>query len=302
MKNALIVIGVLLYSFSSFSQEYIPLLEDNKTWNVLSVLYIPGAPYYDTAYSTINYQVMGDTTLNSINYKKVYKSNEEYPINWFLESFMREDEEHKVWMRMYTEEEEYLMYDFDAQIGAVFSVGYGAPVSLTVDSITLVEVDGGIRKKQWLTCLEMPSYKETWINGIGSNKGLLWSGSAMVVGGWYWLLCVSEDGSVVFENPDFDSCYLVTGQDFLSNTSLFYIYPNPAQDYISINIPSSLDSKSIEIDIYSMSGKIVDHFEINTKASNSPYIHSVNNLESGIYFCQLKAENSSSTVKLVISH
>ncbi len=303
MKKAFIIIGILIYSLTSFSQEYIPLLEDEKSWSVLSVGYISGDPYYDTTYSTISYKLMGDTVLNSVVYKKLYKSDEEYPINWSLEAYMREDNEvHKVWMKMESDEQEYLLYDFDAQLGNTLTIGYGMPVSLLIDSITLVEIDGVMRQKHWLSSIDMPHYKETWINGIGSNKGMLYSGSVMIVGGWYWLLCMNEDGSVVYENPDYESCYLTTGAEHISNHSLgFSIYPNPTQDYISINTPSSFESNSVEIDIYCMSGKIVDHFQINTKASNSAYVYPLNNNKSGIYICQIKAENYNSTVKFVIS-
>ena len=46
---------------------------------------------------------------------------------------------------------------------------------------------------------------ETWIEGIGSEYGLLGTGSRFLVGGAYDLLCYYEEEYLVWQNPEFDS-------------------------------------------------------------------------------------------------
>ena len=73
-----------------YCQNYFPLIEENKTWNVLAVIITPP---FDSSYSTISYKLSGDTLINSETYKKLYSSTEEIPTNWNLYCFIREDAE-----------------------------------------------------------------------------------------------------------------------------------------------------------------------------------------------------------------
>ena len=86
----------MIITFSVFSQDYHPLIQEGNTWNVLIV---NGYNTFDTTHYTNTYQFRGDTIIDSKTYKKLYESAEKYPVNWNLRYFMREDTDKKVWLR-----------------------------------------------------------------------------------------------------------------------------------------------------------------------------------------------------------
>jgi hypothetical protein len=72
------------------------------------------------------------------------------------------------------------------------------------------------------------------------------------------------------------------------------IYPNPANNFTVI----SWDNESVErIEIYNVVGTLV-HYE-NTVGKSASRIE-VGNLESGMYFINLKSANGTMTAKLMI--
>ena len=209
MKKVNILLFILtLLSLLTYGQDYYPIVEDDKIWNVLSVIYIPSDPYYDTTFLTVSYKILGDTVIDDIAYKKMYSSNEEYPVNWSFEYFIRENDDKKIWFRRFTEDNENLLYDFSINVGDSVIVGHSLDEYLYVDSITTVAINEVPRNKYWMSS-NYDYYSETWIEGIGSNKGIVWSGSMTIVGGWIWLLCVSDEGELLYMNPNFESCYMI---------------------------------------------------------------------------------------------
>ncbi len=293
MKKIVLFLAFTVFSINLKSQEYIPLLENNKTWNVLDVLYIPGDPYYDTTFSTINYKVFGDTLINSISYWKIYKSTDENSSNWLLDAFMREDVEHKIWYLKDSSEEEFLMYDFGAEQGDILEVGTFEPVPLSVDSIAEIEIDGISRLKYWLSYANY--YQETWVSGIGSSKGLLFSGSALITGGWYWLLCVSDMDGLVYTNPNYESCYLVTSLNEKSEITL-HIYPNPASTQITFELP--IINKDSHLQIKDIFGNTVA--ELPLLKGQTQLQWNCSQIASGVYFYNCELNDLHFNGKIVI--
>lgn len=281
MKKAILFISIICFSFGLFSQEYIPLIEEGNTWNVLSVVYIPGDPYHDTINSTIAYKVSGETTINAVVYKNLLESREEFPSDWTHFAYMREDDQRRVWMLRDSEEGEFLMYDFNAVAGDTVSVGYSESVPLVLDSITQVEVNGLSRSKYWLSYGDY--YRETWVTGIGSNKGIWGSGSTFVVGGWYWLLCMFDAKGIVYDNPVYESCFIVTGIEDVS-TPVVRIFPNPAHDYVSISLPLQINLK--EIDLINVLGEVVERLNLPEKSSRHSFSHQISNLSREFIFIE----------------
>jgi hypothetical protein len=241
----------------SFSQEYYPLIEENRTWNVISVALVGPHPW-DTTYSTLTYEFSGDTIIGSHTYLKLYESNEEVPANWNLWCYMREDSDKRIWYRKEAVANELLMYDFSIKAGDSVLVGLNEQYYLFVDSISQISINETDRKKYWFSCKIEPEYNETWIEGIGSSKGICWGGSAFIVGGWYWFLCMSVDENLIYLNPNYESCYLITGINEIENTGI-QIYPNPAHNFLRIE--NSKDIMVESISITNINGQIIEHFE-----------------------------------------
>ena len=269
-----------------------PIIEEGNSWNVLAVEYIPGNPYYDTTFHTVTYRIFSDTVINSVAYNNIMSSTEKNPANWKHEGYIREDVNTRVWMRETANGEDYLLYDFTAVVGEELLIGLNQPVPLTVDSISEVELDGIIRLKFWLS---YNNYHETWISGIGSNKGICFSGSANITGGWYWLLCMSDLNGPVYSNPDFESCYLVTKTNNLILKD-FKIYPNPATEFISFSFPAAFMMTEFEVTIFDIAGHIIE----TKKIADHEMLYNIEHLKAGIYFCEIKSREYIQTEKLII--
>ncbi len=287
---------LMLMSFMGVrGQEYVPLLENNKTFDVLKVLYVPNENFYDTTYSTIRYKLMGDTLINSYSYIKLYKSNENHPENWTLDAYLREDTQKKVWfLDDNFNEEEVLLYDFGVSQGDVVDVGIGESTQLSVDSIAEVEIDGVLRHKYWLSSDD--DYKETWVTGIGSNKGLLCSGSSHLIGGWYWLLCVSDMEGLIYLNPSYESCYLTMDNIPENLSKPLHVYPNPATSKITFDLPV-ITKKSFLI-IKDICGKTIT--EIPLEKGQKQLIWDCSHIISGMYFFQIKVDELKYSGKVLI--
>jgi hypothetical protein len=288
MKKAIIVVLFTLITGMTYSQDYYPLVVEDNTWNVMAVGLFP---YWDTAFSTVTYKLSGDTVINSLTYKKMLSSWEEIPVNWNLYGFMREDDNRQVWLKTEFVTQEFLMYDFLAEQGDTVTVGLQTPVNLIVDSITSVTVSGTERYKFWLSGIEYTGYHETWIEGIGSDKGIVWSGSAGLTGGYYVLLCMSNNGEQIYMNPDYNFCYINTVSIDENIGESIQIYPIPATNSLKFNNINNLDI--ISISIIDFSGRVIRDFEANSSVVD------ISTLNSGIYFLRIKTENGEILKKVV---
>ncbi len=291
MKKFLIIFILANCSLVGFNQTYVPLLEDENTWNVLFSA-VPWPYPFDTTYSTTTYKINGDTLINSILYKKMYSTDEETPQNWDLFGFMREDTTKKVWLKFDNDDEEYLMYDYSINPGDSIKVGFGGQEDLFVDSVTIITIEGTSLKKYWFSCLVNPYYHEYWIEGIGSNQGIVWSGSASFVGGFSRLLCLSKNGLLYFMNPDYSTCYLNTvGVDAIRSEP-FVIYPNPAKDFIAIKHLKGFEIKSITI--LDLIGRIVKEFDSDNTSLD------IASLSKGIYMLRIITGQDQFVKKIMI--
>ncbi len=280
-KVKILIISILfsIFTICAFGQDYYPLIQEHNTWNVISV----AGFIFDTTYSTITYKLTGDTIINAKTYKKLYASEEEQAVNWSLWGFMREDTDKKVWIRWHQDEEEFLAYDFSIDVGDSVLVGVDNPEYLHVDSISEVVINQNPRKKFWLSAVNYPTYyKEIWIEGIGSSKGVCWSGSVLVVGGWYRLLCMHENETLIYSNPNYESCYLITDINEIENLSL-KIFPNPATTQTWLQLPENRALSKVQLELYSPTGRLLHK----TKPSSNFHKIDVAHLPKGMYLVRV---------------
>lgn len=271
-------------------QNYSPLLIEENEWNVLSAGLSFPFPF-DTVYQTVTYKLTGDTVLNSITYKKIYESWEEFPSSWALWSFLREDDQHKVWERRKDSDKEWLLYDFSLDAGDTVQVGE-YPEILQIDSITTVTINGIERMKLWLSTPLNPEYHETWIEGIGSDKGIIWSGSVLMVGGYYQFLCLSNNGNLIYMDPEYTSCYIVTDVYEMLNEEI-RLFPNPAAN--TLKIKNSGKARAHSISLYNMSGLQIKSFPPGSTELD------VSGLPHGIYFLKISFSRDYMLRKIVIN-
>ncbi len=298
MKKVIILSVCSIWAVLVYSQDYFPIIEEGKTWNVLAVA--ASYPYpWDTTCSTISYQLSGDTIIDAVTYKKMYSSYEEIPANWNLYSFIREDANKKVWLKDTMAEDEYLLYDFSINEGDSLLVGNYEPVYLFVDSVTSIMVNETLRQKYWMSCKAQPDYRETWIEGIGSNKGIVWSGSAFITGGWYWLLCTTENGGSTYMNPNFNTCYFLSTSIAERESLKFNIYPNPANTWVAFDYTLPLHETQGTIEITDNLGRTIHTIDITQQQGQ--YVLDTRNYKAGVYYYTLKCGTLQQSGKLIVN-
>jgi len=305
MKKIFLIIVFTSWTALTFAQDYYPLIEENKKWSTLNVIYLSGEPMFDTTYTTWSHFISGDSIYNNIEYKKLFASNEENPDNWILWGFIREDSTKKVWLRRIPDDEEVLLYDFTLAEGDSIKLGYDTFLYYYVDSITTELLNDAPRKKYWIS-YEGYDWQDTWIEGIGSNRGILASGSAGVVGGWFWALCMWEADELIYISPNFDACYLITDiREY--NNRLFQIYPNPIANGSAnktINISVSENVLVTWVGVYEVSGQLVLERSYQSPQPPSPrgssFSLNIGNLNPGTYLIEVETKDGQREVKRLV--
>jgi hypothetical protein len=143
-----------------------------------------------------------------------------------------------------------------------------------------------------MSCKIIPDYSEWWIEGIGSNRGILQSGSVSATNWDYYtyLLCAHEMEDLIYINNFYNTC-LITYVDIPEiNKMMINIYPNPAFNEITV------DGENInQVSLYDLKGNIISDAP---KANNSIKID-VSGLTSGIYIIRIQT-NKKVIVKKII--
>ncbi len=249
------------------AQEYVPIIQDGNEWNTLLVI-TDNWPNY--TYTNFVDWCSGDTIIEDVRYTKIMgTANGDDPR---LFSLLRE-EEGKVWYRDLNHQTDILLYDFTANVGDTLFESY-----LVVDSISIEHIGGVDRKKYWFGLEYVftgePYALETWIEGIGSDLGLLNSGSYYYCGSYSRALCFHQNGELVWYNPEYGSC-TVTGVEEIKEP--IFIYPNPAKEMATIG-----GSEVAEVQVYNAFGQLVNTIHGTNEIS-------VTGLAEGVYLLRVTA-------------
>ena len=280
MKNirlyTLIAILLMAGGVTVKAQEYLPITQKGNEWHT-----------FETAIHWINNYVnwcSGDTLIGDVRYTKIMGTVNNGNLNLF--TVLRE-EGGKVWERHLNTSAETLLYDFTASVGDTLC--FGEPgASFVLDSISMVQIGGFDRRKFWFGLeydgLGNPRAKETWVEGIGSDYGLLWSGYYGVYDGWHCLLCFHQNGELVWQNPEYNTCTYPYDAVEESEDSEISVYPNPGSNILSIR--TALQNASIEI--YDLSGKLIHKQEITDNVTSI----NAEGWAAGAYVWKVYASNS----------
>ncbi len=294
MKKTTIIMLLVLGAFSLKAQDVAPLVSEGKQWNVV-YSYVPWPPIHRV---TDAYKVEGDTLVDGTTYKKLFTTRSEHFTNWELCGLLRETEDglvkHREYRWNHTFGNETLLYDFSMQPGD--SICYydelAACLKLLRVNDTILEGESMSRKK-YVFQYEYEGFPsshgyETWIEGIGSEFGILGAGSRFLLGGTYDLLCYYEDDGLIWQNPLFNSCYIGTdGLDEYTPESSASVYPNPAKEKVSIE-----GCEVFEVMIYNGLGQLVKNLKQTKEVS-------VSDLPEGLYVLRITDMEGLSVTKRV---
>jgi hypothetical protein len=279
------------------------IIDIKNSWNYLEVL-IPTCQKSTNcegiSYQNYNYMIGSDTLIKNKVYAKIietiHRNNDSISYS-HIAGFLREEENHKKVYSLLSyldDSTEVLLYDFTIKEDSIFYSTYEVLFHLpegyeiitdTFYSSRVTDIDSvlyqGIRRLRIKFLDFRPNWiadnpiKDTveWIEGIGSNKGLL-----NYPDGSFSLLCFKQNNEVKYNNKyDLNCDYsgpMNRTEDFeLKEIS---IYPNPLKGE-TLYIKSSRLIKSILI--YNISGELVGKFFPN----NTQYQIQLDYLNCGFY-------------------
>ena len=255
---------------------------DTTRWHIFECAADAGGTYVYYCYS--------DTTINSKEYRVLFKEKIYYPnqtvgdknsyINGYLCGFIREDTvSGKTWIiNDYAgSEDETLLMDLSLNKGDYFPIYINGQVvdSTIVDSVYLidnkriVELDANNSD-----CCNI--YPIRFIEGIGPSSGFEEIGP-------YFLLCKFNDGEHVYstESDRNINCFIEGAGDVPKNPfEEIKVFPNQANDKLSIITPT-IDVHKITI--YDLSGVEIDRFEINSLETTLD----ISNYKAAIYLIKI---------------
>ena len=246
--------------------EVLPVIQKGNDWHTFF--------YEIDGYHNYEFFCTDDTLIGNVRYVKLMNSKDSGKP--YLFGVFRE-EDGKIWGQFLGVSDDILVYDFTANVGETLIFGY-MDHSFTVDSISMENIGGIDRKKLWFGLnydnFGNPHAIETWIEGIGSDLGLPWTG----FGGGYdfssRLLCFHQNGELVWQDPAYNACSPAEVEVINTEDGLI-VYPNPVIDKMVIE-----GVKAAEVRIYNAFGQLVK----TEKSTNE--IHTTG-LAEGIYLLRI---------------
>lgn len=292
MKKQLLIIILISLLNTAQSQDYIPLVDEEKTWAVGT---INSSLICEFSSNPERYFFMGDTVINSISYKKVYAFsstsipgyNPPYCEPFLVDTvyhptniFIREDiSMQQVFKYDPDTNEEELLFDFSLNVGDTLN-------ELIVDSIYLITTPDGVERRYF----ELGEYDEVYmIEGIGGNQGPF-EAPRVYFEFYHMLMCVKQNSLKIF--GDWCNDLLTVETQTMRPEEISY-YPNPVTNIVTIEVPGKFTKYNVQV--FDSFGKLIleEHFEggqINLNLKGEP---------SGLYLIKVLANGSNYTLRVV---
>lgn len=271
-KYCLILVSIIL-SNNLFSQS---LISENKLWRTVFKSYSDpcciNAPYA--------LKFKGDSIINDTIYTKLLESKDESLGKWTLNGLWRETKDKKVFRRDLSHQNETLLYDFSLEKNDTFHT-HG--LTFKVDSVLNKTWGGKLRKHWYLNTYRAETdsadkhYSTLWIEDVG-RPGFFPDNINKPYGAISYLLCFSEDGQMVYKNPQFNTCFLTSTESISRAGKQNKVYPNPATSELLIE--GDFDKEAV-LELYSTQGELVKTECMD--GGGSKYRIDIKTLRSGIY-------------------
>jgi hypothetical protein len=247
---------ILLIAQEILSQEYIKLLDINRTWKVS--YWICGDGPCDGWESL--YSIQNDTLINDTLY---------YELDGY---FLREDTAEQIVFRWNGVHEE-ILYDFKLSKGDTVKNLEGLGDPIIVDSVYEIAINNTLRK--CIAFSERDGFNEVWIEGIGSNYGVLTPCFYLsLTDAGYELLCVFEGILPIYG----DCSPLEIRQDPFVNQHTPEIKFISSSNSLSIK---RLQNSGIILKVFGINGSLRDVFKLSPEVND--VIISLSDYEEGIY-------------------
>ncbi|MCK4664564.1 MAG: T9SS type A sorting domain-containing protein [Bacteroidales bacterium] len=287
-KQILFLLLVLIAKFAICQT----LVDTNKQWSTV----IHRLPSWTIITETIKLEQ--DTVIDSNSYKKVFRSTDEFLTNWLEYCYIRETVEKKVYFRTDTSTQEYLLYDFGANVNdTVFVAGitsYGDNWYLRTIPFIVSKIDsiliGDKYRRQFnmnIICDSLNYEIYQWVEGVGSINGILHYTDGTVGDDSFELLCFSENDTVKYQNSSYSSCYYEwTSIKDISNNLNVSVYPNPVTSISILTIERHSQNEVLILEIYDITGRkiISERIERKFKINRAEF-------KSGLYLYKISGKS-----------
>ncbi|MGB4846391.1 MAG: T9SS type A sorting domain-containing protein, partial [Saprospiraceae bacterium] len=193
--------------------------------------------------------------LGGNTYNQLLRAYSEYSEIWEATGTFIRDVNNRVYE--YSGGIDQIIYDFNLMEGDTFHLGDSSyPMDLLVTDTDSIALLNGVLKKRLILEAIDPSGEViasdiVWIEGIGNLQGLFtnylpWSAD------WdpSYILCVRWNDNVVYDDPDIESCWMMTTS---INDPIDYdqpVFPNPTSGLIHI----SGNEKEVPYELYDLQG------------------------------------------------
>lgn len=283
MSKAKFLLFFLCLSSIVLGQSYTPFPTDSARWNCL--YWYQNAPWPGPV-TNYEYQLLGDTILNGMTYKKiylVYTDESSFATEYY--GGLREDSSRNIFFfpefveynygiefPNYTNE--HLLYTFDSlYIGKIFTIG---SYTLVVGDIDSVLIGNSYRNRYLIWGGAIGS--EYWIEGIGSDNELF-SNYTFIFEWWYYTLCFTDTATYHINSPDgYDSCHYTLSVD-IPTQKYIRLFPNPVKESFNLEVPVSHG----EVIIYNIQGAALKR----EKIAGTEMKLDVSELASGLYLIEI---------------
>jgi hypothetical protein len=287
MKKIILLFFILAGTIHLSGQEYVPLIDSTRIWNV--------AVYGGHGGGAENWEYyFGDTiSIEDTLYIEVFAK-----IDWWVElkGYMREDiVSRKIYYRSIFDDESTLLYDFFLEEGETVKLYGNHGVNYTVLKTDSIEMFNGEFRKRWVFSGQFDYDNVIWIEGIGNttidllNPGDLDGSTLRTI-----ILCCYENEELVYMNEEFNTCQLDWVSVDEAIEPIVKVYPNPFNQKLSISFENPVFGEKHEIMIKALDGRVVYKETLNSDISLD-----LSFLSKGIYLLVLTNRDFQYTKKII---
>ncbi len=295
----------------SFGQNYVPFPKSNAVWYNATAWNSGSQSSFNSYYNYLN----GDTLINNITYHKIYECNDStipfasLPppyINFipftggggYFGAIREDSSKHVFYIPGYPNPPgpEYLLYDFNLNVGDTLSDTLFITMDNPNDTITVVSIDSifdGLIYRKRFNLSQTPFFElVSLIEGIGNTRGLTYNVTTFGMGeSWASLLCFS-DSIPKYTNLYYHLCSLTGIEENNGNkNNSFTLSPNPTAEILNLKSEQPI-LFPVELFVMDLQGRLMnqkviynnDDLSLNVKAfANGAYLLAIKNKESVLY-------------------
>ena len=301
MKTLLLLSSCFVFSFLQAQNNY-PFPHQNAVWGQFNgVCCFPGLTG-----GTYFLASAGDTIVNGNTYFKINYSDSAGVAFTGINTMLREDSSGKIFQRYLNDTIEFLLYDFGVSEGDTVYLNYD-DCAIIIDSIRTISLGSETRKvvfpriAGFANCFptggggHFLEEKLMWIEGIGSNAGLLYPSGGEMVDGMLWLTCFRENDTLKYGSVCNE---FYTGIGNPSGKQELAITPNPTDGRFEIKISNAIDV-NCAVKVYNSVGKCV--LQETPRFSEPGFRMDISSQPDGFYFVEISSGKHTASAKVLLA-